>query len=91
MGEPPFIIILEYLRAQALRDTARIPPPPCALPTAAAPGSGRHEPDHCAPSPHAHSSFSNCSKKRNSVSPLIASARTHTPCTARSAHIIPSP
>lgn len=55
------------------------------------PGSGRHEPDHCPPSPHAHSSFSNCSKKRNSVSPLIASARTHTPCTARSAHIIPSP
>ena len=40
MGEPPFIIIWEYLRAQALRDTARIPPPPCALPTAAAPGSG---------------------------------------------------
>ena len=64
-GKPPFIIILEYLRGQArrsaqsrfccaqyLRDTARIPPPPCAtrcrsLPTAAAPGSGRHEPDHC--------------------------------------------
>ena len=37
-----------------------------------------------------HTSCSNRSKNRNSVSPLMASARTHTPCTARLAPTIPS-
>ena len=75
-GKPPFIIILEYLRAQArrsarsrfccaqsLRDTARIPPPPCAtrcrsLPTAAAAQEsvcrGCRCPDRTPPSPSPH-------------------------------------
>mgnify|MGYP002241022336 CR=1 FL=1 len=35
--------------------------------------------------------FRTARRNGTAVSPLIASARTHTPCTSRSAHIIPSP